>query len=236
VDVQTDGSLLAHFGYQNNSSTTIVIPVGTNNRLTPGSDDQGQPTQFIPGRITDVFTAAFPSTSTLRWILGDATVDVTISTERCQGAPIECTDTDNSKNLALLDNIAADQRKLIRRLANRILALKPNAATRAKAQSYLREADAIYLAQWSAIWGSFSSITKNCTNCAAIDRAADIQTLSNRSQNFVTLSQRTGRTLRALGRGKLSVTSASIIKRIATIHASFLKTAASLPRFESKCN
>jgi hypothetical protein len=236
VDVQTDGSLLAHFGYQNDGAVSIAIPIGENNRLTPGVENMGQPTVFLPGRVTNVFTATFPSTSTLTWILGNAIGDATIATERCQGSRIECTDTDNSKNLALLDNISSDQRKLVRRLANRILALKPSSATRAKALGYLKEADAIYLAQWSEIWGSFSTISKNCTNCAAIDKNANIQALSTRSTGFVALSQKVLRTLRAANRGRVSTTTLAIANRVTSIHQSFLKAAASLPRFESTCN
>lgn len=236
VDVQTDGSLLAHFGYQNNSTSTISIPLGEKNRFEPGNEDVGQPTDFLSGRITDVFTVSFPSTSTLSWFLGDAVVDATIATERCQGSTIECTETDNTKNLTLLDMAAANQRKLTRTLANRILGMKPNPSNRAKALAYLKEADRLYLAQWSDIWGSFSKVTKNCTNCAAIDKNPDIQTLSNRSQSFVTLSRRVARTLQSLGRGKLSSTSRSLVNRIAALHQEFLKTAAALPRFESSCD
>jgi len=234
--VQSDGSLLAHFGYQNNGAASVTIPVGARNRFTPGNEDVGQPTEFLSGRITDVLTVSFPSTTTLSWILGDAIVNATIATERCQGSTIECTETDNTKNQGLLDSAAANQRKLCRSLANRILTMKPNAATRSKARAYLKEADTLYLAQWSEIWGSFSKITKNCTNCAAIDKNPDIQALSNRSKNFVTLSRQIAKTLKTMSRGKLSSTSLSMVNRVASLHQEFLKTAVSLPRFESACD
>jgi hypothetical protein len=235
VDVQTDGTLLAHFGYQNDSSAAIQIAIGAKNQLTPGNQDVGQPNEFFPGRVVDVFTVAFPSTSTLRWVLGDTFVDVNIATERCQGAP-QCVDTDVSKTLAILDGNAADQRKMVRRLANRILAVTKSATVRRQAQAYLKSADDLYLAQWSDVWSSFSLVVKNCTNCAAVDKLADIQALSGRSQNFVTLSQQVGRALKKASGGRLSVTSQNLVNQVAALHQSFLKSANSLPRFESKCN
>lgn len=233
--MQTDGSLLAHFGYQNDNSASIQIPVGAKNQLTPGNQDVGQPNEFFPGRVVDVFTVAFPSTSTLRWVLGDTFVDVNIATERCQGAP-QCVDTDVSKTLALLDGNAADQRKMVRRLANRILAVTKSATVRRQAQAYLKAADDLYLAQWSDVWSSFSLVVRNCTNCAAVDKLADIQALSGRSQNFVSLSQQVGRALKKASGGRLSVTSQNLVNQVAALHQSFIKSANSLPRFESKCD
>lgn len=54
-----NGTYTAHFGYLNENSIPVVIPIGVDNKFTPGPDGKGQPTNFLPGR-TDYFpNAAF---------------------------------------------------------------------------------------------------------------------------------------------------------------------------------
>jgi hypothetical protein len=227
---------LAHFGYQNNSADTLNLPIGPKNLVTPGPDDAGQPTEFFKGRATNTFTKAFPSGETLRWVLGNTYAEASIRTERCSPGTIDCVDTDNKALLASLDNTSAEQRKIVRRLANRILAVHPDARNRMKAEGFLVAADKLYNEQWTSIWGSFSVISRNCTSCAAVDKNADIQTLSIRSQGFVILSNQVAKVLKAANGGKLSRTSQSLVNSVASVHQKFLTSSKSLPRFESKCN
>lgn len=235
VDVQNDGTLVAHFGYQNDSTETLNIPIGAKNFVTPGPDDAGQPTQFFNGRATNTFTKTFPSGDAVRWVLGKTYAEASIKTDRCQAAQ-ECVDTNNKELLVSLDNMSATQKSLVRRLANRALKASDDASTSAQAESILAEADRLYLDQWSSIWGSFSVVSQNCTNCAAVDKNADIQALSTRSQGFVTLSQQAARLLKKVNGGTISRNSQSIVTSVSTLHQEFLKSANSLPRFESTCN
>ena len=56
-----DGTVRASFGYLNkNYEETLDIPVGPNNRIEPGSADQGQPTHFLPRRQYGVFVVTLP--------------------------------------------------------------------------------------------------------------------------------------------------------------------------------
>lgn len=56
-----DGTFSLSFGYFNrNYRQELNIPTGPNNRLEPGSPDQGQPTAFLPRRHTGVFTVVVP--------------------------------------------------------------------------------------------------------------------------------------------------------------------------------
>ena len=57
---------MAWFGYQNDGSTDISIPAGTNNELS--SSSQGQTLTFLPGRQSFVFSAPF-SNQDLVWTL-----------------------------------------------------------------------------------------------------------------------------------------------------------------------
>jgi hypothetical protein len=68
-----DGSFSMLFGYFNrNLKEEVDIPVGDNNRMEPGSPDQGQPTHFLPRRQWGVFTVTVPQnfgTEKLTWTI-----------------------------------------------------------------------------------------------------------------------------------------------------------------------
>ena len=58
-----DGSHTFLIGYYNrNVRTAMDIPVGPNNHIDPGGPDMGQPTHFLPGRQTGVFSITVPKT------------------------------------------------------------------------------------------------------------------------------------------------------------------------------
>jgi hypothetical protein len=57
-----DGSIDMLFGYMNeNWEEEVDVPVGAENRFSPGSADQGQPTHFLPRRNRFVFRVRVPS-------------------------------------------------------------------------------------------------------------------------------------------------------------------------------
>jgi hypothetical protein len=63
----------ALFGYYNRNLEEVVdVPIGPNNRITPGPIDQGQPTRFFPGQHVGLFVVALPvdrSSGELTWTL-----------------------------------------------------------------------------------------------------------------------------------------------------------------------
>ena len=66
-----DGTIVASFGYFNrNHVEDVSIPVGPDNRVAPGAEDQGQPTYFFPRRNIGVFTVTVPDADTeVTWTL-----------------------------------------------------------------------------------------------------------------------------------------------------------------------
>ena len=57
-----DGTFSLSFGYFNrNSAEVIEIPIGSDNAITPGDQNQGQPTHFQPGRHWGVFAVKVPA-------------------------------------------------------------------------------------------------------------------------------------------------------------------------------
>lgn len=53
------GSYTAKFGYRNDNTKSVFIPVGTNNKFSPTPENRGQPTIFLPGRVYEVFSVNF---------------------------------------------------------------------------------------------------------------------------------------------------------------------------------
>jgi hypothetical protein len=71
-----DGTYSLSFGYLNrNYKEEPEIPVGTNNKFSPGPEDRGQPTHFMPRRQWGVFAAVVPrefaddKTNRLTWTI-----------------------------------------------------------------------------------------------------------------------------------------------------------------------
>ena len=68
-----DGSFSLSFGYLNrNAAETVDVPVGDNNFISPGAQNQGQPTHFETRRHWGVFAVRVPAdfgTKQVTWIL-----------------------------------------------------------------------------------------------------------------------------------------------------------------------
>jgi hypothetical protein len=67
-----DGTVSLYFGYMNrNWKEELDIPIGSNNGFTPGPQDRGQPTHFLPRRGKQLFAVAVPKDfkDTLTWTL-----------------------------------------------------------------------------------------------------------------------------------------------------------------------
>jgi MYXO-CTERM domain-containing protein len=96
VDVNTDGSVTAHFGYTNNWTNQVTVPAGKpsgggENWFLPDPVDRGQPSHFSTGTFHDVFTVTFTS-ATLEWRLSDVnsaydSVVASSSSTRCAPVP-----------------------------------------------------------------------------------------------------------------------------------------------------
>lgn len=68
VAQNTDGTYTAKFGYKNDNSGEVTIPVGANNKFTPTPINRGQTTIFQPGRIRYAFEVVFNGNN-LVWTL-----------------------------------------------------------------------------------------------------------------------------------------------------------------------
>jgi hypothetical protein len=240
-----NGNLLAHFGYQSDEVNSISIPVGSKNNLSPGKQDIGQPTTFLRGRFSDVFTVVVPITSAevraattskyMRWTLGDTFADATAQTTRCAPEEIRCEDNNNGPILSQIDDLSARQRQNVRLLSKRIVQLRRGKTYDSLAARYVKEAQALYTQQWTTIWSSFPQVTKSCTGCAAIDKTPSISELTERSKKLLRLSKLAAATLKKARRGRLNSTESGLLNAATTLHNRTLKISESLPRFDSQC-
>jgi len=235
VDVNQNGTLVAHFGYQNAGTSAVALPVGAKNYLTPGATDRGQPTTFATGRTSNVFTVTFPSTETLKWIVADTTAAASIATERCQPGNLGCVDTDNSGTLGNLDTTARAQRNNIKKLTQKVLKTQSTGGSASKAESYEQLAQSLYLEQWADIWGSFPKISTNCSACAAIDKVSEINDVNARAQRMYRVARQAATLLKDVRRGRLRSDEQALISESSTLYDRFVQRSQSLPRFESKC-
>ena len=236
VDVNQNGTLVAHFGYQNDAASAVEVAIGQRNYLSPGAVDRGQPKTFFTGRINNVFTVTFPSTDTITWGVGDATSSANIATERCQGTTLGCVDTDNTSTLSSLDGTARLQRRNIRMLGRKVLAIKSTGPSAEKAESYRELAKSLYLEQWSDIWGSFPKVSRNCSACAAVDMSYEITGINARAQRMYRLARQTAALLKEARRGRLRGDEQELLNDSSDLYDRFVQHSQSLPRFESKCN
>ena len=86
VWVETNGSRTVVWGYDNPSTDTLRIDIGNKNRMSPGSEDGGQPVQFLPGRKLNVFVTNVPGTSA-SWRLGNNTASLS-GAKACVTKPV----------------------------------------------------------------------------------------------------------------------------------------------------
>jgi hypothetical protein len=68
VTKNKNGTYTARFGYKNENTVAVTIPVGPNNKFTPNPQNRGQPTVFQPGRIQNAFSVVFDGNN-LVWTL-----------------------------------------------------------------------------------------------------------------------------------------------------------------------
>jgi pimeloyl-ACP methyl ester carboxylesterase len=82
-----DGTYTAYFGYKNENATAVSIPIGVDNKFTPGPLLRGQPQTFQPGRTPYYpqahFSVVFDG-SNLVWTLWGRTATASQSSKTCQ--------------------------------------------------------------------------------------------------------------------------------------------------------
>ncbi len=77
-----DKSYTAYFGYNNNNSSAVFIPTGSNNRFSPSPDFRGQPNIFLSGNHQNVFTVNFNGDN-LTWYLAGQSITINKNSTAC---------------------------------------------------------------------------------------------------------------------------------------------------------
>jgi len=74
---------VAYWGYDNTNGHEVTIPIGDNNKFTPGDANQGQPTRFENGRLVGAFHTPFDSSKKLVWTLSGKTATAGGDSKAC---------------------------------------------------------------------------------------------------------------------------------------------------------
>jgi hypothetical protein len=85
-----DNTYTVSLGADNAAKTTVTVPVGTDNRVSPGTQDRGQPTSFAPGTANNVWVVTITApevTAGINWYLTGHTVSLR-SVQACASKPI----------------------------------------------------------------------------------------------------------------------------------------------------
>jgi hypothetical protein len=77
------GGFTAWFGYKNENTRSVLIPVGQLNKFSPAPRDREQTTVFQPGRKVKAFSVSFPG-SDLVWTLNGRTSTASRNSTRCR--------------------------------------------------------------------------------------------------------------------------------------------------------
>lgn len=92
IKLEDDGSITSHWGYNNENNETFTQPIGSKNKFTGSglnnsNQDQGQPTEFLPGRHYNVFTVNFTSIGNdcITWSLQSSN---RLTQDACSDAPL----------------------------------------------------------------------------------------------------------------------------------------------------
>ncbi len=92
VQPRAGGTYDATFGYQNDESAAITVPIGPANAVTPDGPDRGQPSVFSPGRVDNAFTVTgVPQGASSTWTVRGAGVErsatATVESPLCTSPP-----------------------------------------------------------------------------------------------------------------------------------------------------
>lgn len=77
-----DDSYWAYFGYNNNNSVSVYVPLGSKNKFAPIPIDRGQPKLFLPGNHTNVFIVVFNGKN-LTWTLDQTSITANKNSTPC---------------------------------------------------------------------------------------------------------------------------------------------------------
>ena len=87
----SDGTTTFSVGYVNSGTTTVLIPVGTNNYVTPSPQDRGQPTTFLAGSHPNVWAPSLTATemsNNPNWFINGVATSYSGSIPQCASKPV----------------------------------------------------------------------------------------------------------------------------------------------------
>jgi hypothetical protein len=102
----------AVFGYQNQNSFVVTLPIGTANYFNPLPSDRAQPVEFYPGRVNNVFRTSFNGLTYLNWGVGSYYAKATTSAPFCL-TELGCSTTSTADALYEADRLLAEMYNIL---------------------------------------------------------------------------------------------------------------------------
>ncbi len=75
-------SYTAYFGYNNDNSVSVYVPLGSKNKFSPSPIYRGQPNLFLPGSHISSFSLNFDG-SNITWTLDQTSTNANKKSEPC---------------------------------------------------------------------------------------------------------------------------------------------------------
>ena len=85
-----DDTYTVSLGADNKAKSAVTVPIGVDNRVSPGAQDRGQPTTFAPGATNNAWVVTVTSVEVadgLNWYLTGHAVDVR-TPQLCASRPV----------------------------------------------------------------------------------------------------------------------------------------------------
>lgn len=191
IDIQAEGTTIAGKKGANIIFTEAVPAIGNNSLQTVALTQHGVLVDELvvtlaePGAVDDLVVCLDVPTPT--------------PTPTPTATPPACEEKSITEQQFKLDNNARLQNDNIKRLANKLRKISKNKRQRRLARRSVKEAQAVYLKSWTAIW-SMSSVYTECANANQLcvtsnDYAVKTNEYLTNSQEFISLAQKLARRL-----------------------------------------
>lgn len=241
--INPDGTFTFFLGYENFNNFAVSLPRGTDNPLfkniltVDGVSTPLQPELFNPGSFNDQVRVSMDPGSIVRWVIQYS--GHLAEAESSTNTP-ECTlREDCVENLVRDRQFAVDvetlaMSKLVAKLSRAMV--KTGAASKAKAKTVKKDAKAIYMESWTAVW-SMPEILLLCPGtslCARTDNTAVITMLNSNSSALLKLAKKAAKDIkRRVGNRPAEK---RILQKMKSIHRRNLQLISTIPSVASVCS
>jgi hypothetical protein len=242
VDPVGPDSLVAFFGYRNDSGREVKIDIGPDNKFIPSPEDRGQPMTFAPGKIRDAVGVRFKSS--ISWLLQGKIVTADATSPKCgpctgKRCQLYCTHKDAFDGCQKLSDALRQGHELaMKRLRLYTASLNGQRGAERRHAKELRDKLRICADSQPAALEELQKhdwLMCRADVCPAIDISAHVQILSDCARIVSEVSNELAIT-RQTKNDRLAVSSSTSDSESSQITAALEAALSDVPRTVSKCD